>query len=634
VVRRFGIFELDTVALELRQSGSRVRLPDQSLRVLRLLTSRPGDLVTREELQRELWADGTFVDFDHGLNEAINKLRGALGDAADEPRFIETLPRRGYRFVAPVESLAPPPPGIEATAEASPPRRRRSLALPAGLAAILIPALAILLSRRMVSFPPEGEVRSIAVLPLANLSRDPEQDYFSDGMTDALIARLAEIEGLRVISRTSIMRYKGSPDPLPKIARELGVDAIVEGSVLREGDRVRITGQLIRARSDEHLWAGSFEREMGSVLDLQREVAEALARGIELELAQRAPGPRRIDPQVYQAYLRGRYHWNQRTPEGFHKALGHLEEAVARDPAYAEAWSALADCYNLMAAYNVLPHPQAAAKARAAAKRALALREDLGEAHAALGWVEFWYGWDMAAADREFRRALELSPGYAFAHLWQAVFLTAEGRFEEARAAGERALALDPLSVAVRENQGWLRYSAGEYDEAIGRLGRALELDPGYPHAHRYLGLCHLMKGDHARAIDELSRTRAALPDDPQTIAELAIAHARAGDTPRARALLQELEGARERGYVSPWLFALVTANLGEKEEALTWLERGYDEHASHLVFLKVDPLLRDLRGAPRREDLLRRLGLDGPRGPAPKQTSRRRPGPDAGALG
>src|SRR5437899_7923229 len=375
---RFGAFELRKDAGELRREGTTIRLQEQPLQILRILLEEPGQVVTREELRQQIWSSDTFVDFDHGINNAIKRLREALGDTAETPQYIETLPRRGYRFIGKIERGTP-------------------------------------------------KFRSLAVLPLENLSHDPEQEYFAEGLTEALITTLAKIGELRVVYRTSAMQYKGVRKPLPEIAKELGVDAIVEGTVLRAGDRLRITAQLIDAARETHLWAESYERELCDVLALQSELARAIASEIRVKLTPldyaRLSGAHAVKPGAYEAYLNGRYHWNRRNAEGLGKAIQYLEQAIAEDATYAPAYAGLADCLATLGFWGFVSADEGCGKAKKLALQALEIDPALAEAHASLAWATMLYDYDFPTAESEFERSIELNPRYATAHQWFFAYL-------------------------------------------------------------------------------------------------------------------------------------------------------------------------------------------------------------------
>src|ERR1700735_5024966 len=473
-VVRFGTYEVSLQSGEVRKSGLRIRVQQQPIKLLKALLERPGEVVTREELRGRVWPDESFGDFDQALNIAVGKLRSALGDSAENPRFIETLPKLGYRFIAEVsvvdayarskkpESVAEDLPATEpahklqVAGSAVVPQRWRWTTRRVIVALALVvslPILAVLLIQPR-SRPPRG-IHSLAVLPLENLSGDASQNYFADGMTDELITDLAQISALRVISRTSVMLYKGAREPLPQIARELNVDAVVEGTVLRSGDQVRITAQLIQATADRHLWAQSYEGELRDTLALQNRVASAIADQIRINLTPQEQAAlksaKAVNPEAYQSYLKGRYFWNKRTADGLKAALAYFNQAIEEDPKYAKAYSGLADTYALLGdwQYRVMTPKEAFPKAKAAAIKALELDSQLGEAHNSLAFVLDGFDWDLNSGGNEFRRAIELAPGYATAHHWYAWHLSLLGRYDEAIAEMRKAENLDPLSLII-----------------------------------------------------------------------------------------------------------------------------------------------------------------------------------------
>jgi TolB-like protein/DNA-binding winged helix-turn-helix (wHTH) protein/Tfp pilus assembly protein PilF len=605
VVFRFGAFEVDFVEKELRKHGSRVKLQGQPFLVLARLLENANRLVSRDELRHELWPEDTFVDFEHSVNEAVNKVRAALGDSAANPRFVETVPRHGYRFIAPVERVGEP-----AGSAPGPARRPRKTWLFAAamlvLAAGALLAWVLGLSNRRAA---EARIRSLAVLPLENLSGDPAQEYFSDGMTDELTARLARIQELRVISRTSARRYKATDKTLREIGRELGVDALVEGSVRLADGKVRISVSLVEAASDESLWAGTYEGMAAGVLDLQNNAALDIAAELERELAP-APAKGEPPPEAYHAYLKGRHHWNQRTEKDFLKAIEYFSEARTLAPQYAEAWAGLADTYSLLSVYNLQRPVRAMPKAKEAALEALRIDPSLAEVHASYGEIRFLYDWDWAEAEREFRKAIELNPSYASTHQWYGVFLMAMNRPDEGLRTLGRGLELDPLSLSLNENLGWALYVARRYPEAIEQFQRTLELDPGFGQALRYLGLTYLHLGRHQEALETLERAGQSLSGEPDVQADLALAHALAGDRIRAEEMLAALMKESDQRYVSPFLIASFHTGLGDLDDALDWLDRAYQERVANVVFLGVDPAFDPLRAHPRFQALLERIGL------------------------
>jgi TolB-like protein/DNA-binding winged helix-turn-helix (wHTH) protein len=500
VKARFGSFEMDLRAGELRKHGVRIRLQAQPVQILGMLLERPGEVVTREELRQALWPGDTFVDFDHGLNNAINRLREALGDSAGSPRFLETLPRRGYRFIAAVEGVlssssqnsaaqvadtAPPTPASDKptalpveSLNASL-RTRLWIAGGAGGAALLVLLVSLNtggVRQRLLKASPPRRIQSIAVLPLVNLSGDPSQEYFADGMTDELITQLAQIGGLRVISHTTAMQYKGTRKSVPEIGRELQVDGIVEGTVFRSGEQVRISAQLVDAPTDQHVWAQSYERDLRDILALQKEVAGGVARQIRAKLL---PGeqPRAVNPQAYEAYLRGRHDLNAATSKAdLENSIANFKSALGKDTQFALAYSGLALSYLALADFYLAPH-EVMPKAEEAARKALELDDTLSEAHDALGYVELIYRWDWPAAQQHLHRAIELNPSNALAQDHYANYLSALGRHAEAFTTSERARELDPLSLLIQANNGMYFFLGREYDRAIEREHNALELD-------------------------------------------------------------------------------------------------------------------------------------------------------------
>ncbi len=463
--------------------------------------------------------------------------------------------------------------------------------------------------------PTRADTTSIAVLPLANLSGDSQQEYFSDGMTEALITNLAKIHALKVISRTSAMHYKNSNKPLPEIAAELGVDVIVEGSVLRAGDRVRITAQLIHAPSDTHLWAESYERDLTDVLALQGEVARAIAHKIKVKLTPqeqtRLVGKQTVNPAAHEAYLKGRYFWNQRGP-GLKKSLGCFQQALVHDGDHAPAYAGLADAYALLGFYGYLPPREAMPKAKEAARKALEIDENLVEAHASLGLVHTIFDWEYPAANRELRRALELNPSYGPAHYWYANLWLLWGRLEEAIAEVQRGLEYDPLSVYMQNFLGVVFLSAQKYPEASKQFQKALELDPSFFVARSALGVAHYFESRFEESVRELQKAIESSDRDQWPVAILGAVYAAVGDQSRARELLMELERRRQNEYVSALDIAKIYTYLDDTDKAFEWLEKAYEERSALLFTIDVHPFLPfdSLRSDSRFEDLLLRIGL------------------------
>jgi len=647
---RFGVFEADMEAGELRKHGLRLKLSEQPFQILAMLVARPGEVVSREVLRERLWPSDTFVDFDHGLNNAVMRLREVLGDSSDHPRFIETLPRRGYRFIAPVElkgAAAENPGQGSAAAEkgagtadvaarngsgnsAIPQKfvegqRSRRFSLPR----IAMLAAAVLAGSALISGITVHYVRgvnaskgkanrssSLVVLPLENLSGDKEQDYFADGMTDDLIANLAKIHSLRVISRSTAMAYKGTHKPLPQIATELNVDAVVEGTVMRVGNRVRITAELVQVSTDQHLWADTYESPIGDVLALQNRVSSAIVDEIRINLTkedkERLAQKPSVSPEAYEDYLKGRYYWNKRSGDGFEKAIGYFEEATRRDPQYALAYAGLADCYGIIGAtiYGRLPASEAAPKAKAAAIRALEIDPSLAAAETSLATAKFNYDWDWAGAAEGFKKAIQLDPGYSTAYQRYSLYLSAMGKFDESFQQIKKARELEPLSISINTSVGWRLYLAREYDRAIAQLRGTLEMDPASEWAHLNLGQAYEQKGQFGPAIEELQKALELSHSSPLTLSALAHAQALAGNHAGANKLLAQLEALSKKQYVSPFYVAIVYLGLGKNEMAMNWLEKAYTDRSNGLVFLKVEPELDPLRSNPRFITLQSRLNF------------------------
>ena len=459
-------------------------------------------------------------------------------------------------------------------------------------------------------------IRSLAVLPLENLSGDASQNYFSDGMTDELITDLAQISALRVISRTSVMVYKGARKPLPQIARELHVDAVVEGTVLRAGDQVRITAQLIDASTDKHLWSQSYEGELRDTLALQDRVAREIAQQIQINLTPREQAAlksvRVVNPEAYESYLKGRYFWNKRTADGLKVGLAYFNQAVEEDPNYAQAYSGLADTYALLGdwQYAVMTPTQANPKAKAAALKAVELDKTLGEAHNSLAFVLDGFDWDLDSGGKEFRRAIELNPGYATAHHWYAWHLGLLGRYDEAIAEMRKAESLDPLSLIINADLAELLVIAHSYDESMQQSRKTIEMDPNFAMAHNQLGQAYLQQHVYEQAVVELQRAVQLSAGSPTCIANLARAYALSGRRSEAVKLLSDLKTSSTPGFSHASEIAAIYVSLGDKDEAMNWLEKGYAERFNPGVLIR--PGFDPLRSDPRFRDLVHRTGLPG----------------------
>ena len=586
-VKRFATFEVDLRARELRKGGIRIRLQDQPFEILAMMIERPGDVVTRDELRQRLWPAGTFVDFEHSLNAAIKRLRGALGDDADNPRFVETLHRRGYRFIAAVES------------EGQLVRNLHVVRPPAATRAA------------------EAANLRLVVLPFANLSNDPAQEYFSDGLTEEMITQIGRLcpGRLGVIARTSSMLFKRSAKSASEIGRELAVDYLLEGSVRRDGDRIRITAQLIETRSELHLWAEVYDRRLEETLMLQSDVAERIARSLAMELVPdqhqalvRADARR---SESYEAYLKGRYHWNRKGDEGLTTAIGYYERAIELDPKFASAYAAMARARVSVAYWGREPGRATLALAREAALKAIELDAGDSDPYVALAEVQRLLDLDWSLAETSYRKAVALAPSCEAARRGLAVSLASRSRFAEAKTHAEYARNLDPLCFSVNTSAAWVRYAAGEFDEAIDRCRYTLDMDPAFHPARRMLGAAYLAAGQTRQAIHELQEAVELDTGDPKSLAWLAHAKAIAGFGDEAVALVQKIEAMAHKGYVPAFHLALAHTGLGNQDVALALLEKACDDRDPAVINgLVVEPRLGPLRGDPRYRALLKRLQL------------------------
>jgi TolB-like protein/DNA-binding winged helix-turn-helix (wHTH) protein/Flp pilus assembly protein TadD len=627
---KFGVFEADSRTGELTKLGKRIRLQEQPFQLLTMLLEKPGELVIREELRERLWPK-TIVDFDHGLNKAISKVRDALGDSADNPRFIETVASRGYRFLADVatvqdgqpEITAGDPVGREPTGSPHAPDagmsvRRQPHALGwrlAGVATAL--ALAVLLSWIFYSSGhPSSKIHSVAVLPLENLSNDTSQDYFADGMTDELITRLGQISAIRVISRTSAMTYKNARKPLAEIARELNVDAVVEGSVLHSGERVRIAAKLIEAPADKQIWAESYEGDFRDTLTLQSRVARSIAEQIRATLNRQEQvaleNSKAVNPEAYEAYLKGRYFLNERTGDGLRTAIDYFKRATESDSTYAGAYSGLADAYALSGdwKYGVLSPQEAFPKAKAAAAKALALDESLGEAHASLAYALDLYGWEWEAAETEYKRAIQLNVGYATAHQWYSWHLLMMGRHSEAIAELREAENIDPLSLIISADVADALSVAHRFDEAEQQARKTLQLDPNFAVGHYELGQALEQKHLHDQAIAEFQKAIEISGHSGAFDSNLGYAYAVSGRTEEAVEVVKNLEHRQDQNPSLDADIALIYIGLGDPDQAISWLNKGYEGRFKASILLR--PAFDPLRSDARFKELIRRIGLPG----------------------
>lgn len=618
---RFDVFELDTRTGELRKRGAKVRLQGQPLLVLAVLLERAGDLVSREELREQIWPADTFVDFDHSLHNAIARLRDVLGDSAENPRYIETLPRRGYRFIAAVEKL--PVPGTRSTSQNEPvsappepvvqtPRSFAAFTLSILLIVAVVLAMLLVPSHRTNAASP---IRSIAVLPLDNFSGDPSQDYFVDGMTDELITDLAKIGALRVTSRTSVMGYKGTKKSLPEIARELNVDGIVEGSVTRSGQRVRITAQLLQGSTDKHLWAETYDRDLGDVLKLQGELAESIAQQIRAQLSPMQQAQIRqaqvVDPAAHDAYLKGRLYlangfWDR---DSLRQAQSLFQESIQKDPNFALAYAGLADTYVYLAFAGALQNDRAYRSAKEALAKALELDDSIGEAYDTLGALSWRFDWDWDAADRAYNRAIALAPSYSCAHEDRAIFLAVAGRRPEALAEIAKIDQLDTSAVSAGAEVS-AYYAMRDYPDLIEASRRSLLLDSKNWYPHYALGIGYEGAGKLQEAISEYQNAVELSDGDQNALTYLAHADDAVGHRAEAEKIFHDLERKSKQTDVSPYMMAVTYAGLGDREKAFMFLEKAYRLRDFDLVLLGADLRLDNLHSDPRFQNLLSRVGL------------------------
>ena len=603
-VARFGNLELDLRTGQLSRDGVWLRLQPQPAKVLTILVSRPGEVISREELVKQVWGSDTFVDFEQGLNFAIRQIRATLGDDADHPRFLETLPKRGYRFIAAVQHDE----AAEVVPERMVPYR---LWLVAAFCLLLLLGTAFYLWPRRPAVAPHATV--LAVLPFDDLSPQPEE-YLVDSLTEEMIAQLTRVSPeVKVIARTSAMQYVRTKKSAREIGQELGADYILENSVRHEGGRLRITTQLVRSSDQTHLWAENYDREMRDLLPLESEVTQAIAAQIQSHLV--APAASRqlaavsaVDPEAHQVYLKGRYYFNQRSREGLEKSVECLSRAVAQDPTYAAAYAGLADAYNVIAFYGFDPTLNTVAQAKIAADKAVQLDDTMAAAHAARAYTEFMWRGDWSIAEKEFKRALELDDNYVPAHQWYALYLAAIGRIEEAKGQMQYAQQLDPLAPAVHTGLGYIDYFARDYGPAIRHVDTALQLNPNFMAGHAVLGWIYIQQKKYPEAITEMQTAAKLSGGVPVYVCGLARAYALAGNVQEARRLLIQAgaEASQPRGNGSA-LAALYLA-LGDPDMALHWLEitATGDIQAN---WLRVDPAFDALRGNPRFEAILSRIG-------------------------
>jgi len=617
VVFAFGLFRLIPAERLLLREEVPVRLPPKAFDALVLLVENAGHLLEKAELLKKVWP-GTFVE-ESNLAQLVSILRRALQDGEDGFQYIETVPRSGYRFIAEVRELTPAQPPSPGALESVRPRRRfRRLAF---AVVGLVVLLAVLIStpsvwKRFRGSGPET-IQSLAVLPLRNLSGDPAQDYFAEGMTEALITDLARIPGLKVISRTSIMQYKDSHKRLPQIARELGVDGVVEGSVLRSGDRVRITAQLVRGATDRHIWAASYERDVRDLVTLEDGVSRSIAGQIQKQIAPRPPrqlaSAAAVDTQAREDYLKGRYYWNRRTEAGYLKAIEYFQAAISEDSQYAQAYAGLADAYALLGSMpnSMAPRDKTMRRAKETALTALNLDDSLADAHTSLAFVEMHYEWKFPEAEREFKRAIDLDPNYSTAHQWYAFDLVAMGRLDEAIAEIKRARQTDPLSAIVNTDAAEILYCDRNYDEALRQARATVEMDPNFAHAHRVMERIYDQQRMFPEAIAEGQRAAALSGDDTWMLLELAHTYLLAGKRADMQDCLRRVASLSPGGAL-PDVFttAEIYVASGDVDRAWKVLESEYRRREGGLILLNADPCFDSLKSAPRFQQLVQRIGL------------------------
>ena len=610
------------------------------MELLLLLVEQRGQLVTREQIIEKVWGKDVFLDTDNSINAAIRKIRQALKDDPEQPRYVQTVTGRGYRFMAPVleagvgsapEEAIPLSPRAAENALGSKVDESRAAARHGWSSPIrlgLLAALAVCLfafgvyllrSRSPINPQPSGGRVMLAVLPFENLTGDGGQDYLSDGMTEEMITQLGNLDPshLGVIARTSVMHYQHSRTPLDQIGRELGVQYVLEGSVRRDSGNVRITAQLIQMKDQSHVWARQYDRELKGLLTMQGEIAQEIADEIQRTLGEphkfktphRTAAPATGSYEAYDLYLRGRYFWNKRTEEGFQQAAKYFQQAIARDPSYARAYAGLADTYSLTSTWSWGSPNDLMPKARNAAVKALELDENLAEAHTSLALVSESYDYDWQTAEKEFRRAIQLDPDYATAHQWYAEYLSWQGRFDEALAESERARQLDPLSLIIASDRGAVLLCARQYDRAIAQYRAVLDMDPRFFHAYDYLMISYIRAGRYAEALEEIDRYIRPV-STLWGLGNEAIVYGEWGRTAEAERALAKYEEYARKSAPNQSFRLRVYIGTGQRDQAMALLEKAFSEHSALLTTIKTDPTYDPLRRDPRFQELMRRVGL------------------------
>lgn len=620
-IYRFGDIEVDLARFQIARAGHKIDVEPKAMDLIALLIRHEHRLVTKTEILDALWPDASVTE--NSLTRLIAQLRKALGDDAGTPKYIATVPTRGYRFVGtllpdpaetPVAAEIPPPPasGPSIVPPPPPPPRRRQLPVLATAVVLLAAVVALIAYGSRLPYRRASPVKSLAVLAMKNLTGNADQEYFADGLTDQLITDLAQLGSLRVISRTSAMSYRGTTKTIPVIAQELNVDAIIESSLQRSGDRVRVVVQLIDGATDEHIWAQTYERPVGDSLALESDVARSIADQVHLALTperlRALTSTHGMDPQAQEAYLRGRAMWRQGDEASLQKAIEWFNSAIAKDPNDPRSWAGLADAYVLLADFYQ-PAREVMPKARDAADRALALDDRLAAAHVARGVVRFLYDWDWAAADAEFQRAIALEPGSSEAHGWRAVLLAQLGRIDEALLEIQTAESVDPISPAVYQNAGWIYYLARQEDRALAEWKKALEIDPALRAAHTSIWLGFL-RGSALKSLMPSLTARGAGDADFSELATLAGLYATQGERKQAEATLARMEGQARTGWICPYELATANAALNNTDKAIAYLQQAVKERSSCMPDVKMDPRLDAIRNDPRFIDILRAMAF------------------------
>jgi TolB-like protein/Tfp pilus assembly protein PilF len=567
---RFGEFELDISAYELRRGGHPVHLERQPMDLLILLVEHHRQLVSRADIVKRLWDPGVFVDVEMGVNTAIRKLRQALRDSRESPAFVETISGKGYRFIAPVN--------------------------------------AVLLGRH------QEAIESVAVLPFANESADLDGEYLSDGITETLINNLSQIWDLRVVARSTVFRYEGKDIDPQKAGNDLHVRAVVSGRLLQRGSTLIVRAELMDVATGAQLWGGQYNRKAEDVFalqdDLSREISEKLRLQLTGDEKQRLTKRYTEDAEAYRLYVKGRYHWNKRSPEDLQKAIEYFRRAIDKDPAYSLAYAGLADTYAYLSFFNVAAPREAMPKAKAAAAKALEIDDQLAEAHVSLGYISFTYDGDWPAAGKHFEQALALNPAYSRAHTFYPFYFSSLGRSEEALEVARRALDFDPASPAVSHSLAVQLYLARQFDQAIDQAHNTLEMDANFAISYAVLGEVYLAKRMYREGLLALEKYSALTRSSAASLALLGYSQARLGERRQALRMIEELKAASTQSFVPALFVALVYAGLEDKDQAFTWLEKAYEERFNRLAYLKVDALWDPLRSDPRFADLLRRVGI------------------------